>query len=154
MAYQASFFPEINTLGDVLADEGYKQYFFIGSIGQFGGREEYFKEHGDYEVDDYNWAMEKGLIPEGYYEWWGYEDEKLFSFAKDRLTEIAAEGEPFNFTMLTADTHLRMDIRVSSAMKKTTVTTSTEWFCTAPASRSPSSFPGFSSRISTRTQRS
>ena len=105
MAYQASFFPEINTLGDVLADEGYKQYFFIGSIGQFGGREEYFKEHGDYEVDDYNWAMEKGLIPEGYYEWWGYEDEKLFSFAKDRLTEIAAEGEPFNFTMLTADTH-------------------------------------------------
>lgn len=105
MAYQASFFPEINTLGDVLADEGYKQYFFIGSIGQFGGREEYFKEHGDYEVDDYSWAMEKGLIPEGYYEWWGYEDEKLFSFAKDRLTEIAAEGEPFNFTMLTADTH-------------------------------------------------
>ena len=105
MAYQTSFFPEINTLGDVLADEGYKQYFFIGSIGQFGGREEYFKEHGDYEVDDYNWAMEKGLIPEGYYEWWGYEDEKLFSFAKDRLTEIAAEGEPFNFTMLTADTH-------------------------------------------------
>ena len=72
---------------------------------QIGGREEYFKEHGDYEVDDYNWAMEKGLIPEGYYEWWGYEDEKLFSFAKDRLTEIAAEGEPFNFTMLTADTH-------------------------------------------------
>ena len=105
MAYQTSFFPEINTLGDVLANEGYKQYFFIGSIGQFGGREEYFKEHGDYEVDDYNWAMEKGLIPEGYYEWWGYEDEKLFSFAKDRLTEIAAEGEPFNFTMLTADTH-------------------------------------------------
>ena len=66
MAYQASFFPEINTLGDVLADEGYKQYFFIGSIGQFGGREEYFKEHGDYEVDDYNWAMEKGLIPHGH----------------------------------------------------------------------------------------
>ena len=33
--------------------------------------EEYFKEHGDYEVDDYNWAMEKGLIPEGYYEWVG-----------------------------------------------------------------------------------
>lgn len=34
-----------------------------------------------------------------------------------------------------------MAIRVSSAMKKTTATTSTEWFCTAPASRSPSSFP-------------
>ena len=48
MAYQASFFPEINTLGDVLADEGYKQYFFIGSIGHFGGREVYFNEHGDY----------------------------------------------------------------------------------------------------------
>lgn len=35
----------------------------------------------------------------------GYEDEKLFDFAKDSLTEIADENEPFNFTMLTADTH-------------------------------------------------
>lgn len=105
MAYQDSFFPEITTMGDILKDAGYQQYFFIGSIGQFGGRQNYFEEHGDYEVDDYDWAIEQGLIPEGYYEWWGYEDEKLFAFAKDRLTAIAAEGEPFNFTMLTADTH-------------------------------------------------
>ena len=36
---------------------------------------------------------------------WGYEDEKLFDFAKDTLTELASKGEPFNLTMLTTDTH-------------------------------------------------
>ena len=33
---------------------------------------------GDYEIDDYYWAISEGLIPEGYYQWWGYEDAKLF----------------------------------------------------------------------------
>ena len=45
------------------------------------------------------------LIPEGYYEWWGFEDSKLFEFAKEKLTEISKEEAPFNFSLLTADTH-------------------------------------------------
>ena len=40
-----------------------------------------------------------------YYEFWGYEDEKLFEFAKQELMEIATNNENFNFTMLTVDTH-------------------------------------------------
>ena len=35
----------------------------------------------------------------------GYEDSKLFEFAKDKLLELASQDEPFNFTLLTADTH-------------------------------------------------
>ena len=54
---------------------------------------------------DYYWASENGKIPPDYRVWWGYEDQKLFSIAKERLTEISATGEPFNFTMLTVDTH-------------------------------------------------
>ena len=45
------------------------------------------------------------MIPENYYVWWGYEDSKLFEFAKDKLLELASQDEPFNFTLLTADTH-------------------------------------------------
>ena len=31
MAYQDSFFPQLSTLGDVLNEAGYKQYFMMGS---------------------------------------------------------------------------------------------------------------------------
>ena len=34
-----------------------------------------------------------------------YEDNKLFEFAKEQLLEISQNDEPFNFTMLTVDTH-------------------------------------------------
>jgi phosphoglycerol transferase len=36
---------------------------------------------------------------------WGFEDEKLFAFAKERLSALASAGKPFNLTMLTVDTH-------------------------------------------------
>lgn len=105
MAYQDSFFPQISTLGDVLNEAGYKQYFMMGSDAAFGGRKNYFTTHGNYEMDDYYWAIDEGLIPEGYYQWWGYEDAKLFDYAKDKLTEISQNDEPFNFSMLTVATH-------------------------------------------------
>lgn len=37
--------------------------------------------------------------------WWGYEDKKLFDYAKQELLEISKKDEPFNYTILTADTH-------------------------------------------------
>uniref|UniRef100_UPI001FA785D8 sulfatase-like hydrolase/transferase n=1 Tax=Mediterraneibacter glycyrrhizinilyticus TaxID=342942 RepID=UPI001FA785D8 len=49
--------------------------------------------------------MEAGWIPADYRVWWGYEDEKLFSFAKEELLNLSQSGEPFNLTMLTVDTH-------------------------------------------------
>ena len=36
---------------------------------------------------------------------WGYEDDKLYEFAKDELTRLYETGNPFNFIMETADTH-------------------------------------------------
>ena len=63
MAYQDSFFPQLSTLGDVLNEAGYKQYFMMGSDAAFGGRKNYFTSHGDYEIDDYYWAISEGLIP-------------------------------------------------------------------------------------------
>lgn len=93
------------SLGDILEKEKYNQTFLIGSDGKFGGRKDYFTYHGDYEIKDYNYAKDEQLIPEDYEVWWGYEDKKLFPFAKDELLELARSEKPFNFTMLTADTH-------------------------------------------------
>ena len=105
MYTQESFFPGIRTLGDILEDEGYRQILMVGSDAVFGGRELYFTEHGHYEMRDYNWAKETGRIPPDYKVFWGFEDEKLYEFARDTLTELAGAEEPFNLTLLTVDTH-------------------------------------------------
>ena len=105
MNTQEHFFAGAVTLGDILESAGYCQNLMIGSDATFGGRRLYFTEHGNYNIYDYNYASENGLIPPDYRVWWGYEDEKLFSFAKDKLTELSQQSTPFNFTMLTVDTH-------------------------------------------------
>ncbi len=105
MSFQDTFFPGVTTLGDILADEGYRQAFLIGSDGKFGGRRVYFTEHGNYTVWDHPYSQEVGEIPADYKVWWGYEDQRLFTFAKKHITDMAATGEPFNFSMLTVDTH-------------------------------------------------
>ena len=105
MDTQDSFFPGITTLGDILSDAGYTQTLLIGPEAQFGGRKLYFQEHGNYEMEDYSYAIENGLIPSDYKVWWGYEDQKLFEFAKEKLLQLSQGDEPFNLTMLTVDTH-------------------------------------------------
>ncbi len=105
MGREDSFFSGATTLGDILQREGYKQVLLLGSEAHFGGRESYFTEHGNYEMLDYNWAIREGKIPADYKVWWGYEDEKLFEYAKEECTKLASGDEPFNMTMLTVDTH-------------------------------------------------
>ena len=99
------FAPGVTALGDVLEKEGYNQVFLCGSDGNFAGRAKYFEQHGNYKVLDYFYAKDMGYIPEDHYVWWGYEDAYLYEIAKTELLKIASEEEPFNFTMLTVDTH-------------------------------------------------
>lgn len=99
------FLPGLTTVGDILEDAGYQNYFMCGSDAVFGGRLDFFSQHGHYNVLDYYSAIEDGIIPKDYYEFWGMEDEYLYEYAKQELTKIASKKEPFNFTMLTVDTH-------------------------------------------------
>lgn len=100
-----SFLPGCYSIGEILEDNGYQNELLIGSDGEFGGREYYFKQHGNFNVVDYDSAIKNGWINKDYHVWWGYEDIKLFEFAKTELTTLASSGQPFNFNMLTADTH-------------------------------------------------
>ena len=93
------------SLGDILKDNGYNQMYMIGSDSKFGNRGTYFKNHGNYQIYDLNTAKEKKKIDKDYHVWWGYEDSKLFEFAKEEINNLAKEDKPFNFTMLTTDTH-------------------------------------------------
>ena len=105
MNTQTSFFSDVTCLGDILQEQGYNLEMSFGSDATFGGRRLCFTEHGGYDFYDWKYYTTNGELPSDYKVWWGFEDEKLFDFAKDRLTALAAEDEPFGFTMLTVDTH-------------------------------------------------
>lgn len=102
---ESSFLSGITTIGEVLSVNGYNQTLLVGSDADFGGRKTYFTEHGSYNIVDINSLKAQGRLPEDYREWWGFEDSKVFAFAKEEITALYEEGKPFNFTMLTADTH-------------------------------------------------
>ena len=99
------FLPGVISIGQILEEQGYNQVLLMGSNAEFHGREVYFTEHGNYEILDTDALKEAKRLPEDYESWWGFEDEKLFSYAREELTRLAKLEAPFNFTMLTADTH-------------------------------------------------
>lgn len=105
MIAKKKFFPGVTTLGDILEAEGYKNVLMMGSDSEFGGCSLYYEQHGNFEIHDYPYAKKAGLIPDDYHEWWGFEDEKLFEFAKDELLTLSEGDQPFQLVIQTMDTH-------------------------------------------------
>lgn len=99
------FLPGIYNLGDLLADNGYEQTIMFGADADFGGLTVYFTDHGNFNIFDHKHAKKVGLIPEDYSVWWGFEDDKLYEYAKTEMTRLAETGKPFHFSMENADTH-------------------------------------------------
>lgn len=102
---EEDFMPGVYSLGEILRKNGYNQTLIVGSDAEFHGRRAYFTQNGNYEIVDTVSLKEDGRLDEDYHEWWGFEDEKLFSFAKEELIRLSAEDKPFNLTLLTVDTH-------------------------------------------------
>ena len=105
MDSQKHFFPSVTALGDILEEEGYNQKFLLGSVGYFGGRELFMEDHGNVAVEDFSYWKRKGKFPRNYWVNWGFEDEKLFLYAKEELENLGKAEQPFNLTLLTVDTH-------------------------------------------------
>ncbi|MBR4241228.1 MAG: LTA synthase family protein [Eubacterium sp.] len=105
-ANDKGFLPGAYSLNDLLHDNGYEQTVMFGADAAFGGLDTFYTTHGGVKVFDHAYAMKNGYIPEGYRVWWGYEDDKLYEFAKEEITRLYKTGKPFNFTMETADTHM------------------------------------------------
>ena len=100
-----AFLPGVTSLTDVLHEAGYYQALMVGSDVTFGGRKAYFGQHGMDAIYDIRTAWADGIVPDKYFVWWGMEDLHLFEYAKQELTEISQQEQPFAFTMLTVDTH-------------------------------------------------
>lgn len=92
-----------HSIGEILEENGYHNFLLLGSDATFGGRRNLFTQHGNYEIWDFESAMAENRVTEKV--WWGYSDDLLFEFAKEKILTLSKQEEPFNFTMLTADTH-------------------------------------------------
>lgn len=101
----SAFLPGAYTIGEVLEKENYQQVFLSGSKASFGGTVNFYR-HGNYIVKDYDYMIKNKFLPEDYYKFWGYEDSKLFEFAKKELIELSLSNQPFNLEMITMDAHM------------------------------------------------
>lgn len=100
------FLPGVTGITDILHDNGYNQATVYGSDASFGGRLQYYTSHGVDRTYDLATAQSDGIVPEGYNNgFWGMEDLYLFEYARQIVTELAAEDSPFALTLLTVDTH-------------------------------------------------
>lgn len=101
----SSFLPGAMGIGEILKNQGYRQMIMMGSNSKFGGRDHLYQQHGDYEIYDFPAAVDEGKKKESDYIWWGFVDRDLFEYAKEKIVMLSEGDEPFNFTMLTVDTH-------------------------------------------------
>lgn len=99
-----TYLPRAWALGDILAEEGYRQVFMCGSDGEFGMRKPYFEQHQT-AVWDLFTARELEPNPDYAENNWGIPDHVLYKHAKDVLTDLSKDGAPFNLMLLTVDTH-------------------------------------------------
>ena len=100
-----TYLPYAKCLMNVLADKGYNQVFVQGSSGNFTQKRTFWTVHGNVGVHDIEYYTAAGRVPEGYHVFWGFEDRKLYSFAKEELDSLARLGKPFALYLLTVDTH-------------------------------------------------
>lgn len=112
------FMPGTIALGDILKDQGYEQTVMFGAEATFGGLDFFYKSHGDFRILDHQGVINEGWLDPNYDVWWGYEDDKLYEFAKKELTRLSQTGKPFNFVMENADTHFPDGYLSPNAIKK------------------------------------
>lgn len=93
------------TISNILDDNGYNQMFMFGSDKSFGSRGSFFEGHGNVKIYDYFDAIKDEKIDKDYYEWWGFEDSKLFEYSKEEITRLSKSSQPFSFSLLTTNTH-------------------------------------------------
>ncbi|RKV91772.1 MAG: hypothetical protein D8G53_15045, partial [Candidatus Saccharimonas sp.] len=52
------FLPGAYSLGEILQKQGYNQTFIMGSEASFGGRDKLLTQHGNFTIQDYNYAKQ------------------------------------------------------------------------------------------------
>ena len=102
-----TFLPSSVCIPEILQSHDYNTGFIVGSELKFSGLDNLVSQHG---FDKY-WGVaeierEKGKMTEeekGH--GWGYNDEAMFNFAKEKITLASKQDKPFFYVLMTIDTH-------------------------------------------------
>lgn len=99
------FLQEGFCVGDILDIAGYRNVFMGGASTRFAGKGLFLSAHGYNEVLGLE-ELTPLMDDPTYLNNWGLYDDTLLGLAADKFDELAANpGQPFNFTVLTVDTH-------------------------------------------------
>lgn len=99
-----SFLPNAVSVFDVLNENGYAGYLFMGSSANFAGMNALFKR-GDFTIYDREYFAEHNKINEQNQSEWGVRDFFLYEEVFDRYLELREQNTPFVLFMQTIDTH-------------------------------------------------
>ncbi len=91
------FMPNINCLGDILKNEGYKNIFMKSQDARFAGTKKFLKSHGYDEILDKSFWDENNKIES---------DFDLFKYAKKKVLSLEKDEIPYNLSILSYDMHI------------------------------------------------
>ncbi len=103
------FLPGVVSLGDILEQKGYSNYFVLGRHAEFAGKKDYFEQHGHYQIIDQS-VIEKQINKTNVV------DADVFEFLKLKWPEII-KNTPVHLFIQTADTHYGTKQEFSEASK-------------------------------------
>ena len=98
-----SFLPKIKGVGNILAEDGYKNIFIQGSPKAFAGNDKFLESHG-FQMFSLENIDEKYKTPRNLSRW-GLNDDKTLEFAKEKYKELKSKNQPFSIMISTINTH-------------------------------------------------
>lgn len=100
-----TYLPGAKCIMDILDKKGFNQIYIQGSSGDFTQKRTFWTIHGNVAVHDIEYYKKTGKIPNDYFTFWGFEDRRLYQFAKEEIDSLYKLSKPFALYMLTIDTH-------------------------------------------------
>lgn len=67
----SSFLSGCYTLGEILESQGYQNRILMGSDANFGCTSNFYKQHGNFKIEDTTSLKEEGRLPQDYHVFWG-----------------------------------------------------------------------------------
>jgi phosphoglycerol transferase len=103
---KSRFLPSLTCLGDILAAQGYEQYFLTGPKLKFSGMDTFYLDHGyDVTIGRDEWKT-RGLDISLFTGWGeGIHDDTLLKEAKTIWTKVREKNHPVSMTIITTDNH-------------------------------------------------
>lgn len=99
-----SFLPNAASIFDIMQENGYKNYVFMGSSADFAGMKYLFKR-GGFTMYDKEYFAAQGKITEQNQSEWGVRDFFLYEEMYQKYLELRKQKAPFVLFMQTIDTH-------------------------------------------------